>query len=160
MGVIAQHGFASGNVLGLILAFGVPFTFAIQTLFLRRYREHDMMTTICAGGFLSFIIASLASTFIGPAGVFAVGRDHMLLLFAMGVVQLAVPLIFYGWGARSVPAVTLSLIVMLDAVFNPFWSWAVVGEMPEFTSLVGGAIILGAVTLSIIAAQFFPAKTA
>lgn len=160
MAVIAQHGFENGNVLGLILSFGVPVTFAIQTLFLRRYRDHDMMTSICAGGFISFLIASLASMAMGPAAVFTVSREHMLLLFVMGLIQLAIPLVFYGWGAKSVPAVTLSLVVMLDAVFNPFWSWAFAGELPELSSVIGGAIILGAVSLSIAAAQFFPQKAA
>ena len=160
MAVIAQHGVLNGNIIGLILSFGVPVTFAIQTLMLRRYRDHDMMTAICAGGFISFLIASLATMAMGPSAVFTVSREHMWLLAAMGLIQLAIPLVFYGWGARSVPAVTLSLVVMLDAVFNPFWSWAFAGELPELTSVIGGAIILGAVSLSIAAAQFFPQKAA
>ena len=48
----------------------------------------------------------------------------------MATVQLAIPLIFYIKGARSVPAVTLTLIAMLDAVINPLWPWIFVGENP------------------------------
>jgi drug/metabolite transporter (DMT)-like permease len=67
----------------------------------------------------------------------------------MGPLQLSIPLIFYAKGARGVPAVTLTLIVMLDAVLNPFWSWLGVGEVPTYSAFVGGAIIIGAVLISI-----------
>ena len=68
---------------------------------------------------------------------------------------ISLPLIFYGLGAKSVPAITLALVSMLDAVFNPLWSWLVVGERPEITSLIGGAIVLGAVLVSIFGGQYF-----
>ncbi len=152
--VIAQHGWQLGNGFGLLLSFAVPFTFALQTLLLRKYRDYDMMAAICVGGFLSFCIAGFASVTVGHASAFNISQHDFLLLVLMGVVQLALPLIFYGWGARAVPAITLSLIAVLDAVFNPFWSWAVVGEKPETASLIGGAIILGAVVLSIGGGHF------
>ena len=58
-------------------------------------------------------------------------------------------MIFYAKGAQAVPAVTLSLVVMLDAVLNPFWSWLGVGEIPSTSAFIGGAIIITAVTMSI-----------
>jgi drug/metabolite transporter (DMT)-like permease len=79
----------------------------------------------------------------------------MLLLAAMGPLQLSIPLIFYARGAKSVPAVTLSLIAMLDTVLNPFWTWVGVGEVPEPATAIGGAVILGAVLLSIIGGKLF-----
>jgi drug/metabolite transporter (DMT)-like permease len=153
--VIAQHGLEVGHWFGLLLSSAVPFTFALQTLLLRKYRDFDMMAAICIGGFLSFIIAGFASLTIGHASAFNIGQHDFLLLVLMGLVQLGLPLIFYGWGARAVPAITLSLIAVLDAVFNPFWSWAFAGEKPEIASLIGGAIILGAVVLSIGGGHFF-----
>ncbi len=153
--VIARAGFEAGSVLGLSLSFGVPLTFALQTLLLRRYRNYDMMMSICVGGMLSFVFAGLASVTFGHNSAFDVSLHDFVLLMIMGPVQLAVPLIFYGWGAKSVPAITLALISMLDAVFNPFWTWAVVGERPEIAALIGGAIVLGAVMVSIFGGQYF-----
>jgi len=152
--VIAQHGIEVGNGFGLLLSFAVPFTFALQTLLLRKYRDYDMMAAICVGGVLSFIIAGFASVTFGHASAFNISQHDFLLLILMGIVQLGLPLIFYGWGARGVPAITLSLIAVLDAVFNPFWSWAFVGERPERASVLGGAIILGAVVISIGGGHF------
>ncbi len=73
----------------------------------------------------------------------------------MGPVQLAIPLIFYGKGARSVPAVALSLIVMLDVILNPLWSWIGVGEEPGLSAYIGGAIIIAAVILCILGERVF-----
>lgn len=63
--------------------------------------------------------------------------------------QLSIPLVLYARGAQAVPAVTLSLVVMLDAVLNPFWSWLGVGEVPSRAAFIGGSIIISAVVISI-----------
>jgi drug/metabolite transporter, DME family len=132
---------------------GVPITFALQTLLLRRYRAFDMMPAICLGGLLSFLVAGFFSVFSGTSGnAFTLDWRAMGLLALMGPIQLAIPLVFYGMGARAVPAVTLALISMLDAVINPLWPWLFVGEIPERSSLIGGAIVLAAVLLSVVGA--------
>ncbi len=149
--IIGWHGLETGRWLGILTSFGVPLTFAMQTLLLRRYRQFDMMPAIFLGGVFSFIGAGLFGFAAGRAGGgFDVDFQSMLLLAAMGPLQLAIPLIFYGVGARSVPAIALSLIAMLDAVINPLWPWLFVGERPEAASFTGGAVILGAVLLSIL----------
>ncbi|MFO1032688.1 MAG: EamA family transporter [Hyphomicrobiales bacterium] len=128
-------------------------TFAGQTLALRRYRGIDMTPAICAGGFASFVIAGVLGFTQKDGGGFAVEPREMLLLALMGPLQLSLPLVFYIKGARSVPAVTLSLIAMLDAVLNPLWPWLAVGERPERASFIGGAIIVAAVAISIFGSQ-------
>ncbi len=150
MAVIAKGGFDTGHISGLLMSFGVPIMFALQTLLLRRYRAFDMMPAICLGGVLTFLTPAVIGLFT-PAflNYYQLDWHSMGLLMLMGPLQLAIPLVFYGMGARAVPAVTLSLISMLDAVINPFWPWVFVGEVPEFSSVLGGGIVLVAVLLSI-----------
>jgi drug/metabolite transporter (DMT)-like permease len=50
--------------------------------------------------------------------------------------------------------VTLSLIVMLDAVVNPLWPWLFVGEMPEMAAFIGGGVIAAAVVISIFGGRW------
>jgi drug/metabolite transporter (DMT)-like permease len=71
----------------------------------------------------------------------------------MGPVQLAIPLVLFARSARYIQAATLSLIALLDAVLNPFWAWLGAGEIPTLYAVIGGAIILVAVAMSIIAGQ-------
>ena len=150
VGVIAWDGLEGGHAIGLLVSLGVPISFAIQTLALRRYRSFDMVPAICVGGFVTFFVAGFLGFSAGHTmGGFDVSPQNVLLLALMGPLQLSIPIVFYAWGARSVPAVTLSLVVMLDAVLNPLWPWLIVGEVPGTAAFIGGAIIIGAVTISI-----------
>ena len=161
VGIIAWDGLGGGKLVGILVSICVPISFAIQTLALRRYRGIDMVPAICVGGFVTFFAAGFLGFLAGHAGGgFDVGPREVLLLALMGPLQLSIPLIFYANGARSVPAVTLSLIVMLDAVVNPLWPWLIVGEVPEPTAFIGGAIIIGAVIISIFGGRFIAKQKA
>jgi drug/metabolite transporter, DME family len=149
MGIIAQDGLQAGNWLGLAVSFLVPICFAMQTLTLRRYRAYDMTPGICVGGVLAFFGAGFVGYYFQDGGGFDVPLHYVALLALMALVQLAVPLIFFVKGARSVSGITLSLIAMLDAVINPLWPWLVVNEVPERAAFTGGAVIIAAVLLSV-----------
>ena len=151
VGVIAWDNISGGHLTGILVPLLVPLSFAAQTVMLRRYRGLDMVPAICAGGFITFAVAGACGFLFGghPGGGFQVSFENVLLLAAMGPLQLSIPLVFYAKGAKGVPAVTLTLIVMLDAVLNPFWSWLGVGEVPTRSAFIGGAVIIGAVLISI-----------
>lgn len=149
--VIAWDGFSAGNVIGILVALLVPFSFSVQTMMLRRYRAFDMVPAICIGGFATFLLAGALGFVFGghPGGGFQVELHQVLLLVLMGPLQLSIPLVWYARGAKAVPAVTLTLVAMLDVVLNPFWSWLGVGEVPAHAAFVGGFIIVSAVLISI-----------
>ena len=162
VGVIAWDGLEAGrSTLGLLLSISVPMAFAGQTLALRRYRNVDMVPSICLGGIMSFFIAGFLGFTAGHAGGgFDVGLREVLLLAAMATLQLAIPLVFYIKGAHSVPAVTLTLVAMLDAVINPMWPWIFVGERPGEAAFMGGAIIVGAVLISVFGRKLYNSRAA
>jgi drug/metabolite transporter, DME family len=149
--VIAWEGFSAGNIAGILVSLLVPLSFAGQTVSLRRYRNFDMVPAICVGGFVTFLLAGAMGYVFGghSGGGFQVTLPQMLLLALMGPLQLSIPLIWYAKGAKAVPAVTLTLVAMLDVVLNPLWSWLGVGEVPTKSAFIGGAIIVGAVVISI-----------
>lgn len=158
--IIGWNGLETGRWIGVVTSFGVPVTFALQTVLLRRYRDVDMMPSFFLGGVLSFLGTGLLGFAAGHAGGgFEIDARSLLLLAAMGPLQLAIPIIFYARGARSVPAIALSLIAMLDVVLNPLWPWLLIGERPENSAFLGGGIILGAVLFSILGGQWM-ARTA
>lgn len=152
--IIAWDGVFGGRAIGILVSVFVPISFAGQTLMLRRYRGYDMVPAMCAGGFATFFVAGIFGFLNHPGGGFDAGARNIMILAAMGPLQLAVPAIFYTLGARSVSAVTLSLIVMLDAVLNPLWPWLVFGEPPGKAALAGGAVIVGAVVISIFGSRW------
>ena len=145
--IIFHDGLTNGTWLGSFVAILVALCFAGQTLVLRRYRRFDMMPSICLGGLIVFFSAALFT------GGLSASPTQIAVLALMGPVQLAIPLIFFAKGARHVQATTLSLIALLDVVLNPFWSWMGVGEAPTRSAVAGGAIIVGAVAMSILAGE-------
>ena len=150
MSVIAWDGLGTGHIAGILVSLLVPLCFALQTLALRRYRNVDMTPSICLGGGLAFIGAGFAGYLFQSGGGFDVPFKYVAMLACMALLQLAIPLIWYAKGAKSVPAVTLALISMLDAVLNPLWPWLVVDEVPENSAFIGGGIIIVAVLLSVL----------
>lgn len=151
VGVIAWEGVSAGNLMSILVCLLVPASFAAQTVALRRYRSYDMVPAICAGGFFTFLAAGALGYVFGghPGGGWQVSAYEMLLLALMGPLQLSIPLALYATGAKHVPAVTLTMIVMLDVVLNPLWAWLGAGEQPEKSAYVGGAVIVLAVVIAI-----------
>jgi drug/metabolite transporter, DME family len=154
--VIAWDGLSAGSRLGLLFAFCIPLTFAGQTLALRRYRDVDMIPAICIGGIASFFLAGFLGFAAGhEGGGFVLDGRNIALLAAMALFQLALPLIFYTYGARSVSAVSLTLFSVLDSVLNPLWPWLVFNEVPNHAAVIGGMIILAAILFSVFGRRFF-----
>ncbi len=141
---IVQDGLEAGSFLGNLAAFGAVACWSVQAVLLRGYRQYDMMPALVVAGIMTFVVAIIAS------GGFSVPNSAILPLAAMGVIQLTIPIILFARGARTVPAVTASLVLLLDAVLNPLWTFIGVGEKPPFASFIGGAIIIVAVAITIV----------
>jgi len=131
----------AGDQFGNVVALFVAFAFAGQTVSLRKYRSTELLPAICVGG----LVVSAAMPFLGDE--MAIDLHDLLLVLAMGVVQLAVPIVLYVRAARYVSAMTMTLISLLDVVFNPLWAWLGVGEVPSSGAIVGGGFIVAAVAL-------------
>ena len=137
--VQAEMSALATGLVAAIISLGTAFCFAGQTVWLRRYRDLEMMPGIALGGLLVF---AFVAVFIGlpPLPLSKVG-----LLSLMGLVQLALPLILFAAGAKRVPVVPAMLIALADVVLNPFWVWLVHGEQPPSGTIAGGALILSAI---------------
>jgi drug/metabolite transporter (DMT)-like permease len=138
-------GFA-GSMVALVMAL----CFAGQTVALRRYSAQGMEPAMVAGGASIFVVVALSGNLAPVAG------STIALLFLMGAVQLAVPMVLYMRGARHVPVTQMVLITMADAVLNPLWVWMAFGEVPAAGVFWGGALILGAIAATTVHARSQP----
>ena len=155
VGIIAWDGIEGGRLIGIVISLGVPLGFAGQTLALRRYHQFDMVPALCVGGFVTFFAAGTMGFLAGHVGGgFNVSPREALLLAMMGILQLSIPCVFFVRGARSVPAVTAALVVMLDAVLDPLWPWLFIGEKLGRPAVIGGAIVIGAVIISVVGGRW------
>ena len=127
-------GFA-GSMVALVMAI----CFAGQSVALRRYSAQGMEPAMIVGGLSIFVLVSLFGT-LAP-----VTTTTIAVLFLMGTIQLALPMVLYMRGARHVPVTQMVLITMSDAFLNPLWVWMAHGELPAAGVFWGGALILGAI---------------
>jgi drug/metabolite transporter (DMT)-like permease len=71
---------------------------------------------------------------------------HWGILLVAGVGQLGVSTVLYGKAIPHVQAIEAIVIPMIEPVLNPLWVLLLVGEVPSGWALLGGTIVLGAVT--------------
>ena len=146
VGVIAfseRHASVSG-LAGSIVALVMALCFAGQSVALRRYSAQGMEPAMVVGGASIVVLVALTGNLEPVAG------STVALLFLMGAVQLALPMVLYMRGARHVPVTQMVLITMADAVLNPLWVWMAFGEVPAAGVFWGGALILAAIAATTV----------
>jgi len=105
-----------------------------------RWASRDPSTFGAAWIAGNLIVAAIALPFGWPiAG--ASPADWAIVAF-LGVFQIGLAYALLAMGMREVPAVEASLLMLLEPVLNPLWTWLVHGERVGPASLVGGAIVL------------------
>jgi len=67
--------------------------------------------------------------------------DVMVVLY-LGIFQVGLAYVALTRGLRRVPGLEASILLMIEPVFNPVWSWLVHGERPSGLALAGGMMIV------------------
>ncbi|AFH48957.1 DMT superfamily drug/metabolite permease [Ignavibacterium album JCM 16511] len=72
--------------------------------------------------------------------------DFWKLTF-LGVFQIAFAYALFSYGIKRILAVEASIISMLEPVLNPIWVFFGYGEAPSLYAIIGGVIIISAITI-------------
>ncbi len=95
---------------------------------------------VVAGNLLVFLV-SLPQAF--PI-VHADGSSIAVVVY-LGCVQIALAYWLLTRGVRHVPAFESSLILLLEPVSNPIWTWLIHGERMDAWALAGAGLVLAGV---------------
>ena len=149
--VIAAPGVGAGRFAGSLLALVSCFGFALYIVAQRRGRSLDgtpslLMAAVLAGA----ACAAILYLDRGPAAL-AISAHDLAACAVMGVVQIGCGLVAFSAGARHLPAADLALLAQTEVVLSPVWAWLVIGEVPALWTLVGGAMVLAAITFQALA---------
>jgi drug/metabolite transporter (DMT)-like permease len=142
MGLFFADNLALTGMLGNALAVLSGVFFAGMTIALRRQKDGSPVESIILGNLLAFLVG--LPWIIGAPALPATGWGALVLL---GVVQLGVSYWLYARAIRHVTALEAVLIPVIEPLLNPLWVLIALGERPTPKALVGGAIVLGAITL-------------
>ena len=83
----------------------------------------------------------------------AASTGDWLVVTYLGVFQIGLAYILITKAVRELPAFELSLLLLLEPVLNPIWTWMVWKEYPGTMTIAGGAIIVAATAVNVIATQ-------
>ncbi len=129
-----------GNLVGNLCALFTSFTFALFIVLLRKQRDASPAGSVFLGNVLTALI--------GLPFMFEAVPDisGLLGLLYLGVFQLGTAYVLYTLAIPHVTAMEAILITLIEPILNPIWVFLLMGETPAWTSLVGGVVILSAVT--------------
>jgi DME family drug/metabolite transporter len=132
--------FESRGFAGELSALASSVFFAILVLALRRERGSGAEAVVTYGNVLAAV-----ALFPWVRGDLSVTAVSAAVLTFLGVVQIAGAYALFVHGLRYVTATQASLVGMLEPIANPVWVFLFLGERPGGLSLLGGAIVLGAI---------------
>ena len=138
LGLFFLDQLTPGQVTGNLLALASGVAFAASIIGLRHLREGGPAALVWGN-----LLAAAVTLPLWSAGPAATPRDLGLVAF-LGVVQLGLSYLCFSLGVRGTPAVEASLLILLEPVLNPLWTFLLAGERPGPWALAGGAVILAA----------------
>ncbi|WP_250861323.1 DMT family transporter [Oceanirhabdus seepicola] len=133
----------SGNLLGNLLAVLSGICMAMMIISMKYIKVEPIQITLF-GNLLIFIL-SIPFLFQTHFSL----RD-LLYLIILGVFQLGISYILYTSAIKHVSALEGILIPILEPILNPIWVLIFAGERPGVYSLLGGIIVLTAITFRTI----------
>lgn len=130
-------GGMQGNLLAIVS--GVFFAGAMVSF--RAQKDGSSLESILLSHVITFVVAVpfLFGSWPTLAGLGALGF--------LGVFQIGLSSILLTYGVKHVTAVQSLLTAVIEPLFNPVWVFLVIGERPGPRALLGGAIIVVAVTV-------------
>jgi drug/metabolite transporter (DMT)-like permease len=149
LGEAAVTSTASNPALGDLFGAASGLTWAWTLVTLRRIGRDDgsgrqTLGAVVAG---NAIACAAAAPFAIPLPTAPV--HEWATLTYLGVFQIALAYIFLSSAIRHLPALEISLLLLIEPVLNPVWTWVFRGENPGRWTIVGGAVILAATALKI-----------
>lgn len=142
MGLFLADGLEFGNTAGNLMAIFSGVVFAGMTMALRHQKDGNPVESIIWGNLIAFV-CGVPSMLAAPLPS-ATGWGALVLL---GIVQLGFSYWLLSRAIKHVSALEAVLIPVIEPILNPVWVFLARGERPSSLALVGGVVVLGAVTV-------------
>ncbi len=126
---------SKGDFLAL-LAGGL---FAMLAVIIKGIGREDAMQPLIWGNLAGALISL---PFLLRTG--AVVPTDIPFFIILGIFQMALPFFLYAKGQQSMGAMEASLFKLLEPVAATIWTALLVGEIPTFYSIIGGALVIAA----------------
>jgi len=130
-----------GGMQGNLLAIVSGIFFAGAMVSFRAQKEGSSLESILLSHALTFAVSL---PFLWGGWPSCAGWGGLAFL---GIFQIGISSILLTYGVKHITALQTLLTSVLEPIFNPIWVFLVLGERPGPRALVGGAVILAAVSV-------------
>ncbi len=139
--IMMAEGLLAGSALGSAVALIAALGYAASIVAYRAGKDIDMMPATClAGVFAAFVTLFLVDDFM-------LSGNDLAIAVLLGTVQVGLQYILITLAAKHVPAAEITLLMLSEVILAPVWVWIGFGETPALLTLIGGAVVLLAVTV-------------
>lgn len=135
-----QEQMAPGGLGGNLLAIASGVCMAIMIVCLRFQKDGSPAGSVLLGNILTFL-CGLPFVFDGGPGL-----AGWAVLTLLGVVQIGFSYVLYTIAIKYVTALEASIVTIIEPLLNPVWVFLIMGEKPGNWALIGGAVIILAIT--------------
>jgi drug/metabolite transporter (DMT)-like permease len=136
LGLFFLDQLTPGQVTGNLVALASGVAFGLSILGLRRIGDAGPAALV-----LGNLMAAAITLPAWPSGPAPTALDLGLVAF-LGIFQLGLSYLLFSRGLAGTPAVEAALLVLLEPVLNPIWTFLFTGERPGPWAVAGGGIIL------------------
>lgn len=140
MSLFFVHRLSAEGLWGNILAIVSGLAFAWLALLMRKQKDASPIASVLLGNVLTAVVC-LPFYWTPPATA-----ASWMGLALLGIFQIGLSYILYSIAIRYVTALEACLIPILEPILNPIWVSLFIGERPGPLEIVGGLIVLAAVT--------------
>ncbi|MGH9254019.1 MAG: DMT family transporter [Vicinamibacterales bacterium] len=127
---------ATGNLLGILCSLSWAFTL-LGLRWIERSQPGSGLSAVVIGNLIAFLVGL---PFLVPLPA-ASAVDWATLVY-LGVFQIGLAYVLLTGAFGPLPALHVSLLLLIEPVLNPVWTLVIRGEQPGAWTLVGGAIIV------------------
>ena len=135
-----------GHLVGDLVAVASGVFFAAMFILSDGVSEETRFNGILQGQLLTALVG--LPVLFATKPVFT--TQAVIGILVLGILQIGVAYIFYAVAIQSAPLLTCTLLGVLEPLLNPLWVYLFAGENPGVWSLIGGLIVVTAITLWMI----------
>ncbi|HHT47675.1 MAG TPA: EamA family transporter [Firmicutes bacterium] len=141
MGLFFKEELAPGAFWGNVVAVLSGIAFALTAVLLRKQKGAQPVESVLLGNMITAVFA-IPWLFQGSLP----DAKGWLVLIFMGLFQIGLSYILYSIALQHVSAIEGVLVPLIEPILNPVWVLIFTGEKPGVWALLGGVIVLAAVT--------------
>lgn len=136
------------HVAGNLIALGAGIAFAVNVVSFRQVAltpgavgPSDPLRPMLLGNLIGAVLGAPFLLASPPPGLAGWGA-----LAALGLFQQAAAYLCYAWAIRHATAIEATLVAVIEPILSPVWVAVAVGERPGPWAVLGGVVVVGAIT--------------